>query len=552
MNDLYTALKNAKDDCEVITLTGNMNFPVESDISKGGSLIVRRAQIDLWTIYKEVLIDNSLFDVMLILGPMGVGKSWAGMYFLVKAIKEGYTVVFESVSQDLIWVFNAKGSRLIAGVANAVSCPELRSRSTVHIFDAKANGREPSASAAMLVVFSSTNRSSYAQTERRNAYIACYPSTTEEEFMQYVEFFGIDSDKVTKVRNSTGTGSIRSLRQSYDIGARIKMAVARLNVNQLSLYLSTDSNVDGIQNSFSNPALLFSAFVDIGDSNLDTHELLNRYSFGNATWAWCSKSVAADVLSRNSAFFQKVLVDFYTSVEEVNADKALGHLIAQLLEFFGPQKICELGLDCLFPNDPSQNFPIPKKLRLVPAPKKTLSTQQILEQCTDTDCLYNFANNNPGFDCFYPPNTFINFTSTLTEDGRHPLLYSTFEYCCEKLKSTHVNVVFAVPALQKDKWKRTPVLRINDQSVVNEVIKFEKEMAASKKSKKKAPDLDVPKEFKLNGTRALSDLPPLVQGKLKNMRIFKGLLDISKRSFGSYVPKLSSGIHLFVKVVKFL
>ena len=192
VNDLYTALNNAESDGEVITLTDNMAFPVENDLTKGSSLLVRRAQIDLWSIFKEMMIDKPLFDVMVILGPMGVGKSWAGMYFLVKAIQEGRTVVFESVPQDLIWVFDAKGSRLIAGVANAVSCPELSSRSTVHIFDAKANGREPTSNAAMLVLFSSTNRSSYAQTERRNACVVCYPSTTEEEFHRYVEFFSID------------------------------------------------------------------------------------------------------------------------------------------------------------------------------------------------------------------------------------------------------------------------------------------------------------------------------------------------------------------------
>jgi hypothetical protein len=549
VNDLYTALKNAKENCGIITLTGNMNFPVESDSSKGGSLLVRRAQIDLWTIYKEMLIDNSMFDVMLILGPMGVGKSWAGMYFLVQAIKEGRTVVFESVPQDLIWVFDAKGSRLIAGVANAVSCPELSSRSSVHIFDAKANGREPTSNAAMLVLFSSTNRSSYAQTECRNAYIACYPSTTEEEFLQYVEFFGIDSDKVAKAKNITGTGSIRNLRQSSDIEARIEMAIARLNVNQLSLYLSTDSNVDGIQNSFSNPALLFSASVDVGDSNLDSRELLNRYSFGNARWAWCSEPVALKVLSQNSAFFEKMLVDLYTSVDEVNAKKSLTHLIAQLLEFFGPPKICEIGLDCIpfsSSGDDSKKICVPKGLRFVPAPKKTLSTQQTFEQCTDTGCLYNFAKNNHGFDAFHPPNTFLNFTSTLTDVRRHSLLYSTFAYCCKRLKSTDVNVVLVVPALQKGKWEMPPAFKINKQTVVDEVVTFEKEIAALKNSKKKAPDLDVSKVFKLNGSRAMCELPPLVQGKLKNMRVFKGFLDISKRSFGSYLPHVSSGIRQFV------
>ena len=120
------------------------------------------------------------------------------------------------------------------------------------------------------------------------------------------------------------------------------------------------------------------------------------------------------------------------------------------------------------------------------------------------------------------------------------------------MESTDVNVVLVVPALQKDKWEMPPAFKINKQTVVDEVVTFEKEIAALKNSKKKAPDLDVSKEFKLNGTRAMCESPPLDQGKLKNIRVFKGFFDISKRSFGSCVPHVSSGIHLFVKNVTFL
>jgi hypothetical protein len=91
------------------------------------------------------------------------------MYCLIHLLKGGRTVVFESAIQGCFWVFKEGGSHMKGGVANVISCPELNSHDTVHIFDAKAGAtREPVETPAILIVTSSTNNDSYKQTSVNN------------------------------------------------------------------------------------------------------------------------------------------------------------------------------------------------------------------------------------------------------------------------------------------------------------------------------------------------------------------------------------------------
>jgi hypothetical protein len=133
------------------------------------------------------------------------------MYCLIHLLKGGMTVVFESAIQGCFWVFEESGSYMKGSVANIISCPELNSHDTVHIFDAKAGAtREPVETPAILIVTSSTNDVSYKQTARRARIhpICVYPSTTTEEFYHYVSVFKINVEEAQQIAELCGTGKI--------------------------------------------------------------------------------------------------------------------------------------------------------------------------------------------------------------------------------------------------------------------------------------------------------------------------------------------------------
>lgn len=97
-------------------------------------LLIRKVHRELWDLFKEQVLDSPNFYGMLCLGPPGIGKSWAGMYFLIQAIQLGRTVVFESEYRKAVWVFSSSGSRKFD--IGSGTCAELDSKSTIHIFDA--------------------------------------------------------------------------------------------------------------------------------------------------------------------------------------------------------------------------------------------------------------------------------------------------------------------------------------------------------------------------------------------------------------------------------
>ena len=115
-------------------------------------------------------------------------------------LEMGITVVYESVLQECYFVLKKGGSTKHSGKARTIVCPELDSPKTVHLFDAKAgtNSYEPVQSAAQLVVFASTNTSSYKQTQRGgdNVLKVLYPSTSNDDFNRYAKCLDIDSEAI--------------------------------------------------------------------------------------------------------------------------------------------------------------------------------------------------------------------------------------------------------------------------------------------------------------------------------------------------------------------
>jgi len=535
-NDLYAALLGAEEDPGggFITLSGGVSFPVEYDAVAGGCLLVRQAQKDLWKIFSELLPGNS--KGMLILGPSGIGKSWAAMFFLVRLIKDSQTVVFESAGQRIVWILSKTGSRIIRGPADVLNCPELLLKSTTHIFDGKAGAHayEPSASAAKLALFSSTNRVSYAQSERIVNYHAFYPSTTPDEFRRYVEMMKVDADVAKKIAGVIGTGKVRPLSQGLAATQRLlEGAIARLNIDKLKQYITSRPPVYGSGNILENPAMLFDVFLEMNE-NGPSRSLFDRYLFSNAQWEWVSKHVTNEVVESNIGRIKPLLQSFYISVGSVSANKSLGNLMGQIFEHCAAKLISDNGIEiselCEKSGVSALKTSIPKGLFV--KFHNVAETKDILSECTDTSVLYVIGNNNHGFDFFNPPNNFFEVTNTLTGYGTHPVLYSAFETCCAHVKTSHVNLILVVEESQEMKWKKPLSFRINDEDIVKQIIQFE--------SNKESP-------IKLNGVRSFSALPPTVQTTLKKVKQYRGMIDMyqgMRRSFHSLTPA-AHGVDMF-------
>jgi hypothetical protein len=71
---LYVSLKTAVVSETKVTME-NEKFPVESDDKLlGGTLLLRKANKDLWRIFENEMLNNNTTTVMFIMGPSGVGK----------------------------------------------------------------------------------------------------------------------------------------------------------------------------------------------------------------------------------------------------------------------------------------------------------------------------------------------------------------------------------------------------------------------------------------------------------------------------------------------
>jgi len=82
----------------------SLKFPIE----KHDTLIVRKADRHLWTLFSKAMLDGEsinkvVYNGMVVLGPEGIGKTWCSMYFLIMAIKKGYTTPQQVLGVQQEW-----------------------------------------------------------------------------------------------------------------------------------------------------------------------------------------------------------------------------------------------------------------------------------------------------------------------------------------------------------------------------------------------------------------------------------------------------------------
>ena len=251
------------------------------------------------------------------------------MRVLYELVNLKRTVVFQSIPQNKIWIFRSDGNCRMERNVKDVS--ELDSRETFHLFDAKAGrSEEPIESYASLIEFSSTNLSSYKQTDRRiNVLKVLYPSTSYEEFEKYADKFNVLPEQRKIIIDIIGSGKIRSLRKTISyLNGQINRAVAQFGFNKLLTYACSDNTTE---NLMENPAILLDAFVSKENENCT--DLCVKYDFEQAIWNFASEGIRRRIITTFSLKPNEVLSQLYMSMNRAKFIQILGVFFLKSLRY---------------------------------------------------------------------------------------------------------------------------------------------------------------------------------------------------------------------------
>ena len=486
------------------------------------------------------------------------------MYFLIQAIKKGYTVVYESVHLEKSWVFSKDRSRVISNrKPNDQDEPELKSKRTLHIFDAKAGDNSYSVkrivAGAKQIVFSSTNRATYAQFIRdHDVFEALLPSTTKEEFNKYVTLFNVTKDIVDKVVEVSGFGKIRPLKNLSKHLERMNGALNNFDLNKLRNYASADN---ATPSGHANPAILLDAMSpdDLDTDEKDLNKIFSAYSFDTALWNFPTNFILERIINKYGTEADAMVEKLYFALGN-DANRTLGPAIGGLFEHVAvkPDFIPKYGLFCESFEAIEGNhieMTLGKGYAVEDCrSEKVTPLHEILQNCKDPKVIYQFVEKNEGFDAFIPPNNFIGFTRRLSKHKEnndnnddinngidnnncieskdsnsienHPISLDFALKSCELIKS-QVNFITAVPAHQAGNWTQQS-FKVNVQEVVDEM-------------NRKIKNQNTATLFQKGGQRTFDKLPHNTQTKLKPFRQFLGSL-VMKRKVCTTVRLNTSGL----------
>ena len=215
-------------------------------------------------------------------------------------------------------------------------------------------------------------------------------------------------------------------------------------------------------------------------------------------------------------------------IGKVNYNKAFGPAAGILFEYLGFDLVASRGLQCDYDYIKSTAADYKTNAGLNVSHVKTAKLADVFMHMKDKNTLYCFGNNMPGFDAFWPPNVFLQFANTLTDQGVHPLNYSAFCECHELLRNRGCNefkVILVVPEVQESKWNGSLSFRFSDTT--SKLILG----AASNKGPV---------------VRAYSELPAKLKEKLGDIKVYRGLLKLqknillSKRTFSTSASMVPS------------
>eukprot|EP01033_Poteriospumella_lacustris_P010765 gene10765-7657_t len=421
-------------------------FPVEDNAT---DIFVRDFYGTFWKCFMESVVPDSKCPGMVCRGPPGVGKSYMAMYFLFKLLVEGYTVVYEQVSTEKVFVIPPTGHcRVFYGRARSDVVGEFYGPKTAHLFDASpgGNNREPIMNPSKVIIFTSPNFNSYQQIQRQGAIMLTIPSYSLVEMNHRRTSFPHITDDVYKHKLAMcGHGSIRlvlglEMKRTEDL---LDVAVQNATVRNM-LEVVQGRDVDMV-NGVRGPSSLFTTTLRKGADKTD----IRSYAPRNVSWnissgyimcklvAQC-KDEAMLFAARAAAVFQQ------TPGLEPTAGLFFEAVAPRWLAEGGKFKVRKLdgtGVEV------EEEF---SKLTVVDTTHLTQLSDACV-QCVDPNSIYLFLRKMTGIDAFNPPTKYLQ----CTEKDWHPVSLKSLVTISEHLPTgAKLRLYYVVPAKRYEEgWR---------------------------------------------------------------------------------------------------
>ncbi len=334
----------------------------------------------------------------------------------------------------------------------AIDC--LSSPETIFIFDAKAQeAREPPLTDAFLILTSSRNIRSYAQTMRTNIKFYGIPSYSLTELLGICHYFGMAEDEV--VRRCVEIGpSFRYILVMLDfklVLKRVEDVIEKVDPANISAYMeNTSVNTDNVS------ACLLKLRVENSTDMV-------AYEDENLTWDIASKNIAMWLVKRKNEDARRFVQKFVA--ESLNNPKLKG-VAGNYMEIFVPEFIAagkytkrELEKPRLQVrvkrSRSSREIAEEKRKKWEIVDQFTIfKVSDALRECTRVNALYNFSGTFPAIT--YSAKRFRELFQ-VTVSAQHSIVLDAILEICEFVKNNFqngtVNLYFVVPSSVSNSYK---------------------------------------------------------------------------------------------------
>jgi hypothetical protein len=394
--------------------------------------------------------------------------------------------VYETCEQGVVYVVRPDGSvSLLQGSATIANVPELNVETTIHLFDAKAlSNREPAKTLAFLIVTSSRNYRSYAQTSRRVDTIkkCCIPSYTCIELLHYRQLFNVPEHVVVKRCEEIGP----SIRYVLSIGAedasyqqcklQTETKARSVTTDQLESYMD-DNRQAGDSDDIS--ACLLIAIVY--EENFVNAE--EAYDELNVSWEFGSRNLAKIIMNQIGAKAKSFISHFITGVNRNGITKlkgVAGNFLELIVdEFLGSGKFQK----CRRLGEPRMVHATESLVlwnATLQVEEKSIDITTALMDCRDADKLYCYCKIFPAID--YSAMDF-RFVFQVTDSPAHTLDLTAIRMICNHVRRTYgeqekVKLMFVVPGEIASSYQYTQSFKfvgVDEEGVTRKMqAKFEK------------------------------------------------------------------------------
>lgn len=261
------------------------------------------------------------------------------MRVLIGLIQAKKTVVSQNAELKVTWIFRSDGTCSL--IDNLKPVEELQGREAFYMFDTKVGQvEEPPRRNSKLLLFSSTNQSSYKQTMRRSdVELLLFPSTTKAQFERFGKIFQLSMEDIEYRSRRYGHDKVRILTSTIrKLEYQRKSAMEKFKVDQLLTYASAFNTSVG--NAEENPSNLLDANI------CDANDLYQRYNIGHARWRIASESIRNELLDDCRQKALAGLASLLVSTTRTEQMQILGVSTGRIVELLTPYYISKYGMRC--------------------------------------------------------------------------------------------------------------------------------------------------------------------------------------------------------------